>query len=252
MIFAITNLNGLEDYAEKSPINFSIMNALINHSSINLQAVHNFSDYSCNHNVDLASLQLTYEKTTTIFLPYEDIKLNNSLSEFSPFFGLAVFKIEGFRLYVRTPTVLKNMHTAHAHNDFLHFEMDFENESYFCDQGSYIYTPFIDKRNLFRSVRAHNVPYHGVETNDFVDCFHLKINIEGEVLQVKNNSIELLVYFSNIIHYRKIELDKNMILITDKSNQYFDYTCKDFEFTSSGYGRLLTQDSIHGLTITTE
>ncbi|QUL53900.1 heparinase II/III family protein [Paenibacillus tritici] len=251
-IFAITNLNDLNNYAKKSPIDFSIMNALVNQNSTDCQTVYDFSSYNYNHNVDVTGLQskFKHKKTTTIFLPYEDIILNNSVLNFSPHFGIAVFEMDNFKLFVRTPTDLEDMHTAHIHNDFLHFEMDFENKSYFCDQGSYIYTPLINKRNQFRSVRAHNIPNHGIETNDFVDCFNVRTNIKGEVLQLSNNSIELMVCFNDIFHYRKIELDKNMIVITDKSSHFFDYTCKDFDYVSSGYGRLLTQNVRHGLRIT--
>ncbi|MNO51275.1 Heparinase II/III-like protein [compost metagenome] len=253
VIFAITNLNSLKKYAQKSPVDFSIMNALIDQNSFISQSVYDFSSYKTNHNRVVTNLQNEYkhEKTTTIVLPNEDIVLNNTILNFSPCFGMAVFKMDKFKLFVRTPTDLKDMHTAHVHNDFLHFEMDFENKSYFCDQGSYIYTPLIGKRNQFRSVRAHNIPYHGIETNDFLDCFNVKTNIKGEVIQLTNNSIELAVYFNDIFHYRKIDLDKNMIIITDKSNHSFDYICKEFDYISYGYGLLSTQNVRHGLRITT-
>lgn len=71
VIFAITNLNSLKNYAQKSPVDFSIMNALIDQNSFISQSVYDFSSYNTNHNMVITNLQNEYkhEKKQPFFYP---------------------------------------------------------------------------------------------------------------------------------------------------------------------------------------
>lgn len=59
---------------------------------------------------------------------------------------------------------------GHAHNDKLSFELNIDGNDIFIDPGSYLYTPFPQWRNLFRSTASHNtVAVDGCEQNRFTD-----------------------------------------------------------------------------------
>jgi hypothetical protein len=47
---------------------------------------------------------------------------------------------------------------AHAHCDQLAIELVIDGENRVRDPGTYIYTPLPDRRNTYRSARAHHVP----------------------------------------------------------------------------------------------
>jgi hypothetical protein len=72
-----------------------------------------------------------------------------------PDFGLYIYKNAGFYLAVRCGDLA---HAGHAHNDQLSMELWMDGKSVMEDPGAYIYTPLPEKRNLYRSVKAHSSP----------------------------------------------------------------------------------------------
>ena len=238
IINAITNCEVLKKLSKKAPIEHSFMKSILNNKTASCYNMYKYGKLE-NIAIDKALPELSYKAVTQIVLPIEGIDLSNSEIEVAPYFGLAVFTIANIKVFVRSVAELGLMQNAHNHNDFLHFEISIGNENYFCDQGSYIYTPLRDKRDEFRCVKAHNTPYHGIETNKFIDCFYTEAIIKGFINEITNNTIGMIVYFDDVIHYRKLELNKNVVTVTDNSNKPFIYECKDFEYLSVGYGTLL-------------
>jgi hypothetical protein len=60
----------------------------------------------------------------------------------------------------------QNGNGGHAHNDQLSFELAVQGVSLFIDPGTYVYTPYPEERNRFRSTAMHNtVSIEGMEQN---------------------------------------------------------------------------------------
>lgn len=82
--------------------------------------------------------------------------------------GLQLFAFRGMGCYViKSPRLYLAIRCgelglvglgAHAHCDQLAIELVIDGESRVRDPGTYIYTPLPDKRNTYRSARAHHVP----------------------------------------------------------------------------------------------
>ncbi|MFQ5901083.1 MAG: alginate lyase family protein [Thermodesulfobacteriota bacterium] len=61
---------------------------------------------------------------------------------------------------------------GHAHNDKLSFELSIDGRDVIVDPGAYLYTPYPDWRNLFRSTAYHNtVMINGEEQNRFYEDY---------------------------------------------------------------------------------
>lgn len=76
-----------------------------------------------------------------------------------PDFGLWVFRSERLFLAVRCgPVSGKGAGGSHAHNDQLAIELAIDSVDWVRDPGSYLYCPPYNRRNAWRSVRAHAAP----------------------------------------------------------------------------------------------
>jgi hypothetical protein len=75
-----------------------------------------------------------------------------------PDFGLFVLRRGQSYACIRCGSIGVNGLGAHAHNDALSIEVVAEGRDLVRDPGSYIYTPFPDERDRYRSVRAHFAP----------------------------------------------------------------------------------------------
>lgn len=73
-----------------------------------------------------------------------------------PNYGGFAFRSDRIFLAVRCGSVGQNLNGGHAHNDGLSFELSMDGCRCLVDPGTYVYTPFLEKRNAFRSTRVHN------------------------------------------------------------------------------------------------
>jgi hypothetical protein len=108
--------------------------------------------------------------------------------------GLQAFAFPGMGCYVvRSPRLYLAVRCgelglaglgAHAHCDQLAIELVIDGKSLVRDPGTLIYTPFPEKRNAYRSARAHHVPrVAGREPADLAQgLFDLRGAGEGECL----------------------------------------------------------------------
>lgn len=240
IIYAITNYGALKRLSEKAPIEYGFIKSILNNNTVFCNYAYDYRNIDrFKSTSDVVLPELSHKIETQIILPIEGFNLADANVEVAPYFGLVTFTINNIKIFVRSVSELGLMQNAHIHNDFLHYEISIDKENFFCDQGSYIYTPLCDKRDEFRSVKAHNTPYYGMETNKFIDCFYTDINIRGFINEITNNTIGMVVYFNDIVHFRKIELNNNVITVKDNSNKPFKYECKEFEYLSLGYGTML-------------
>lgn len=101
-----------------------------------------------------------------------------------PGMGCYVFRSERLFLAVRCGEIGVMGLGAHAHCDQLAIELVIDGESCIRDPGTYVYTPSAQKRNAFRSARAHHVPHvEGREpANLALGLFDLRGAAPGECL----------------------------------------------------------------------
>ena len=78
-----------------------------------------------------------------------------------PDFGLYIWRSERMFLSVRCGSIGLNGRGAHAHNDQLAVELNIDGEDWIADPGSYLYTPLPERRDEYRSVKAHFAPRLG-------------------------------------------------------------------------------------------
>ena len=73
-----------------------------------------------------------------------------------PDFGLYVYRLNTWILWVRCGSNGIFGYGGHGHNDKLSFEIVLDGARFFTDSGSYTYTACPELRNVFRSTIAHN------------------------------------------------------------------------------------------------
>lgn len=154
-------------------------------------------------------------------------------------FGLARFQTNGFQLYIKLPPYSCYPLTAHIHDDVLHWEYYIDGEGYFKDPGSYTYTASSEERDKYRSRTAHNVPLHDVDFVTFKGLWEAAINYNGNIWDVDNTHISVLINSGDIVHERTIRITSSTIYISDKSNMPFKTDTQMQNIYSSGYGKLV-------------
>ena len=75
-----------------------------------------------------------------------------------PNFGLYVARSPRLFVAIRCGTPAADAPTGHIHNDQLSIELSVDGEDWIRDPGTYVYTPFPDRRNAYRSAAAHFGP----------------------------------------------------------------------------------------------
>jgi hypothetical protein len=75
-----------------------------------------------------------------------------------PDFGIYVLRSARVFLAIRAGSVGQDGVGGHAHNDQLAIELSVDGVDWIRDPGTYVYTPLPERRDAYRSVRAHYVP----------------------------------------------------------------------------------------------
>ncbi|HEX6373815.1 MAG TPA: heparinase II/III family protein [Longimicrobium sp.] len=101
-----------------------------------------------------------------------------------PWFGVYILRFAGFYLAVRCGGAGQEANGAHAHNDQLAVELEAQGAHPVRDPGTYLYTPLPERRNAYRSARAHHAPRGGEGEPAPLDrgLFHLGEMARGECL----------------------------------------------------------------------
>jgi hypothetical protein len=76
-------------------------------------------------------------------------------------FGVFILRSDRVFLAIRCGSVGQEGIGGHAHNDQLAIELSVDGRDWIRDPGTYVYTPLPERRNAYRSVRAHFVPILG-------------------------------------------------------------------------------------------
>ena len=172
------------------------------------------------------------------------INMDNVILQSYSGMGIYIFKTQDLYLLIRCGEIGQDGIGGHAHNDQLSFELNYAGEDIVVDPGTYLYTPFPELRNKYRSVAAHFSPQiHGEEPSDLnTGLFTLNNAVAGICLYFgKKGFIGMHKGYSNPI-YRKFEIRNDHILITDISKNKnllkIEYSPP---LTASRYGMQLRQ-----------
>lgn len=141
-----------------------------------------------------------------------------------PNFGLIANKNQNYIIYISTGRKAQMGKGGHNHNDSQSFILLVENNPFFVDPGTFVYTASIEERNYYRSMQSHN-----------------KLVIEGQS-EFDTDRESLFWFYDKKLGYKKAEMpnfsliefiDKNLlfnrsfslynqeIIIEDKINKKF-------------------------------
>lgn len=134
-----------------------------------------------------------------------------------PDFGLFVYTSERLYLAIRCgPIGLKGL-GAHAHNDPLAIELWIDGRALIIDPGTYLYTPLPQRRNDFRSVRAHFAPYiEGREPGNLgLGIFALGDEARATCLTLGEDFLVGAYQFAHAKVFRRVQIDDAAVTVTD-------------------------------------
>ena len=137
-----------------------------------------------------------------------------------PDFGMFIFKSKKIYLAIRCGSIGQNGKGGHAHNDNLSFELNVRGRDFVVDGGSYIYTPFPDIRNVFRSTKAHNTLFlKGFEQNNWVDglagLFFMRDQAQAHILNLDIQHLLGEHYGFGPKHRREFKIDDSSLIVED-------------------------------------
>ena len=159
-------------------------------------------------------------------------------------FGMFIYKSDRLYLAIFAGPNGQNGNGGHAHNDKLSFELNIDRSDIIVDAGTYLYTPLPERRNLFRSVKAHSVPiFKDKEQNRWIDgtkgLFSMSDSTKCEILSFSVNNFTIKLTYDIIIHIRSFIIAPDEIQIEDYSNYQFETNFNNFKLYSNGYGKLI-------------
>jgi hypothetical protein len=135
-----------------------------------------------------------------------------------PAFGVFIIRSKNIYLAARCGSIGRN--GGHAHNDNLSFELNVRGRDFIIDGGSYLYTPFPDIRNSFRSTKAHNTSIlDSLEQNDWADglagLFSMRDRAHARVRELSPQSLVGEHYGFGTVHRREFRIEGSLLVVED-------------------------------------
>jgi hypothetical protein len=229
----ISGFAGLFDVENKSHTEKNIIEQLSNNSKLEFS----YKKNKGKHQIRNAKHQLQIPSTTEIKYS-SNINIDNiKLYTYSDF-GIYVFKSDEFYLAISAISNKKMHHSwGHVHNDKLSFDLQVKGFDLVKDPGTYTYSAFPEKRNEYRSARAHHgIVVKGVEQNKELDLFYLEREVKCQVLEIQNLTITLQANYYGVEHIRKFTILSDQLIITDYCNKKFKVNINKFNEYSLNYG----------------
>jgi len=156
-----------------------------------------------------------------------------------PDFGLYLETSPRLYLAIRCWSGQKAFCTGHMHNDQLAIELVIDGQELITDPGTYLYTPLRQRRNEYRSVKAHFTPWvddkepASFQEGDFV----LKMPVKATAFIFKANCFLGLIQ-GGCMANRVVIIEKNIVRVIDYNKSFSD-NCKNEclqSVFSEGYG----------------
>ncbi|NOX97891.1 MAG: hypothetical protein GXO98_07545, partial [Nitrospirae bacterium] len=144
-------------------------------------------------------------------LPYREKPLN---SKAFPDAGWYIMRDENNYCFISCGPNGQHGNGGHAHNDKLSFELTLNGQDVIVDPGTYVYLPYPEKRNRFRSTAYHNtIAFDNREQSKISDnLFSLpdRVKIIKAELTGTNDKIIFQgeIQYADITHKRTITRDK--------------------------------------------
>lgn len=91
-------------------------------------------------------------------IPLPDGVIDNQKLYVYPDFGLYIYRSKRFYLSIHCYRGGNDGKSGHAHNDQLSIELNVDGADWITDPGTYLYTPLPERRNEYRSGKAHFIP----------------------------------------------------------------------------------------------
>lgn len=183
-------------------------------------------------------LNNTNKQSITIELNYKDSLFDLNLFGY-PDFGIYIFCSHRIHLSVRCGPVGQNDNGGHAHNDQLSIELQVDGQDWITDPGTYLYTPFPELRNLYRSVKSHSGPriVNDIEPSKLdLHLFHLPELTKSKCIYFGTKGFIGVHYGYITPVYRMVELQNHQINI-------FDFTDGDLAIKKPKLGRVTEPNS---------
>lgn len=180
-------------------------------------------------------------RRTTVFPAVGD-DLRNDMERFGyPDFGTYVFRSPRLFLAVRCGSIGQSGVGGHAHLDQLTVELVIDGRTLISDPGTYLYTPSPERRNAYRSARAHFVPrLTGREPGDLSrNLFRIDNTSEGECLYFGPYGFAGRHFGYGKPVYRLVAIEKDRIVVQDftDSDEALDDPTSEKLPLSPGYGK---------------
>lgn len=178
----------------------------------------------------------------TVFPAAAGPDLHDGLEWFGyPDFGAYVFRSPRLFLALRCGSVGQGGIGGHAHFDQLTLELVIDGRTWVADPGTYLYTPLPERRNAYRSARAHFVPrIPGREPGSLSrNLFRLDAAGEGECLYFGARGFAGRHFGYGVAVYRLVAIEVDRVVVQDFAEPgaiLEDPTPEALPF-SPGYGR---------------
>lgn len=203
---------------------------------------------------ELESLPEPQRQKTKIPLPGNILCSKLQLYAY-PDFGLYLYRSQRLYLAIRCGSVGQKGNGGHAHNDQLAIELNIDGEDWITDPGTYLYTPLPERRNSYRSIKAHSAPQvdrqepgslnlglFSLCNAPKVECIHYGQDVFlGRYFNQDFQMYRMLILKSDGL----IILDccKNNASLNKEKNIYLSSTSNIFIDCSTGYGKILNKST---------
>ena len=134
----------------------------------------------------------------------------------------------------------------HSHADGLSIELSLNGKNILIDSGTYNYNLDKELRQYFRSTRAHNTVYLGVDQSTQIGSFRWIDQPKISLRKLKKEiGFEGIINYKNkSMHKRKVIIENNIINIEDEVYSKRNYIELNFHFSPERQIQLINKDKI--------